>query len=87
MHCQRRKWVIRDRTVLRQFQPTSAVTPIADKRGARPDCPLSAIRGHRSPSKCFDRSRIHGTPVPVEEPSTASEADTYDHIKPGLRGR
>jgi hypothetical protein len=35
----------------------------------------SAINDHRSLSEGFNRTNIHGTHVPVEEPSTASEAD------------
>jgi hypothetical protein len=34
-----------------------------------------AIRDHKSLSDGFDRTHIHGTHVPVEEPSTGSIPD------------
>jgi hypothetical protein len=36
---------------------------------------LSAINDQRSLSEGLDRTHIHGTHLPVEEPSTASEAN------------
>jgi hypothetical protein len=41
---------------------------------------LSAINDHRSHCKGFDRTHIHCTHVPLEEPSTASIAD-ISHIR------
>jgi len=50
----------------------------SDQNGATPRMTLCAISDHHSLSEDFDRINIYGTHAPVEEPSTASEADIYD---------
>jgi hypothetical protein len=46
------------------------------------------IRGHRGPGEVkFNSTHIHGTHVPVEEPSTASEADLTRGVRSRLRCR
>ena len=45
-------------------------------------CPLSANRDHDGLNKDFGSNHIHGTHVPVEEPSTASKAEMTPTIFP-----
>jgi hypothetical protein len=53
--------------------------PITDKMLQCHECPLCANRDRCTAAKCYSMSdnstHIHGTHVPVEEPSTASETD------------
>ena len=47
----------------------------SDQTGEMPRTTLSAISDRCSFCRGLDRTEIHGTDVPVEEPSTASKAD------------
>ena len=51
------------------------------------DCPLCANRDHGSFSKDLGCTLIHGTHVPVEEPSTASRADMALVVPNTIGGR
>jgi hypothetical protein len=76
--CERPLRVNRDRPIQRQFRPLSAVL---QKRPFKPSVrnDASAISDRCTAAKCYSMSgnspHIHGTHVPVEEPSTASIAD------------